>query len=108
MGLWNWEKLRTEIMEYGVYNSLFLALMPTASTAQILGNNEAIEAFTSNIYSRRTLAGEFMVVNKYLIKDLIDIGIGRIPVTTVEDAEAFVDKILAYNNINSYGEWKIR
>ncbi|MDC0231416.1 ribonucleoside-diphosphate reductase subunit alpha [Aureispira] len=75
MGLWNWEKLRTEIMEYGVYNSLFLALMPTASTAQILGNNESFEPYTSNLYTRRTLAGEFTILNKHLMGDLIDFGL---------------------------------
>ena len=74
-GMWDWDGLKESISKYGIRNSLLLAPMPTASTSQILGNNEAIEAFTSNIYSRRTLAGEFMVVNKYLIKDLIDIGI---------------------------------
>tara|TARA_Y100001970_G_scaffold230519_1_gene286251 strand:+ start:12657 stop:15407 length:2751 start_codon:yes stop_codon:yes gene_type:complete len=73
--LWDWAGLKESISKYGIRNSLLLAPMPTASTSQILGNNEAIEAFTSNIYSRRTLAGEFMVVNKYLIKDLLDIGL---------------------------------
>jgi len=75
MGLWDWENLRTEIMEYGVYNSLFLALMPTASTAQILGNNESFEPYTSNLYTRRTLAGEFTILNKHLMIDLIEFGL---------------------------------
>jgi len=73
--LWDWEKLRAKIAEHGVRNSLLLAPMPTASTAQILGNNESIEAYTSNIYTRRVLSGEFMVVNHHLLKDLTDMGI---------------------------------
>jgi ribonucleoside-diphosphate reductase alpha subunit len=72
---WDWDKLKDEIKEYGMRNSLLTALMPTASTSQILGNNEAFEPFTSNIYLRHTLAGNFMCVNKYLIKDLIDLGL---------------------------------
>jgi ribonucleoside-diphosphate reductase alpha chain len=78
--LWNvtatrydWDKLRKEVMEYGVRNSLCVAPMPTASTSQILSNNECFEPFTSNIYTRRTLAGEFIVINKYLMKELIDL-----------------------------------
>ena len=67
----NWDKLRSEINEYGVRNSLLLAPMPTASTSQIMGYNECIEPFTSNIYSRGTLAGQFLVINKYLQDDLI-------------------------------------
>jgi len=62
-------------MQYGVRNSLLLAPMPTASTSQILGNNECFEPFTSNIYNRRVLSGEFVVVNKYLLRDLVDAGI---------------------------------
>jgi ribonucleoside-diphosphate reductase alpha subunit len=69
---YDWGKLRTNIFTYGVVNSLCLAPMPTASTSQILGNNECFEPFTSNLYTRRTLAGEFMVINKYLMKELID------------------------------------
>ena len=69
----NWESLRQDVMKYGVRNSLLVAPMPTASTAQILGNNECFEPFTSNIYTRRTLAGEFIIVNKYLMKELIDL-----------------------------------
>jgi len=69
-GLCDWENLRLRIAKHGVRNSLLLAPMPTASTAQILGNNEAIEAYTSNIYSRRVLSGEFQVVNPHLLKDL--------------------------------------
>lgn len=72
---WNWTKLREDIAQFGVRNSLLLAPMPTASTAQILGNNESTEPFTSNMYNRRVLAGEFTVVNKYLLKDLVDRGI---------------------------------
>jgi len=72
---YDWESLRGEIMKHGVRNSLLVAPMPTASTSQILGNNECIEPFTSNIYLRRTLAGEFVVINKYLIRDLIELNI---------------------------------
>ena len=71
----DWEYLRKEIVSNGIRNSLLLAPMPTASTSQILGNNECIEPFTSNIYSRSTLAGQFIIINRYLQKDLIDIGI---------------------------------
>jgi ribonucleoside-diphosphate reductase alpha chain len=70
-GMWDWEGLRTEVIMYGTRNSLFLAPMPTASTAQILGNNESFEPFNSNIYKRGTLAGEFIIVNPYLVYDLI-------------------------------------
>ncbi|TVR37130.1 MAG: ribonucleoside-diphosphate reductase subunit alpha [Cryomorphaceae bacterium] len=72
---WEWDILREEIARYGVRNSLLLAPMPTASTAQILGNNECFEPYTSNIYTRRVLSGEFIVVNKYLLKDLVKLGI---------------------------------
>jgi ribonucleoside-diphosphate reductase alpha subunit len=95
-GRWNWDELRQKIQQYGVRNSLLLAPMPTASTAQILGNNESTEPFTSNMYNRRVLAGEFTVVNKvnntfnfynkyfylnvyiyiqYLLKDLVEMGL---------------------------------
>ena len=73
--LWDWTTLQKDIATHGIRNSLLMAPMPTASTAQILGNNEAIEPFTSNLYIRRTLAGEFLVMNKYLVKDLIERGI---------------------------------
>ncbi|MFM9423493.1 MAG: hypothetical protein RIR06_1954 [Bacteroidota bacterium] len=72
---WEWNVLKEEIMKYGMRNSLLMAPMPTASTAQILGNNECFEPYTTNIYSRRTLAGEFIVVNKHLLKDLVNLGI---------------------------------
>ena len=72
---YDWSKLRQSIIDNGLRNSLLIAPMPTASTSQILGFNECFEPFTSNIYSRRTLAGEFVVVNKYLIKELIDLGL---------------------------------
>ena len=72
---YDWNTLKHSIKEYGLRNSLLVAPMPTASTSQILGNNECFEPFTSNIYSRRTLAGEFIIVNKYLINDLINLGI---------------------------------
>jgi ribonucleoside-diphosphate reductase alpha subunit len=69
----HWDALRQDIIENGVRNSLLLALMPTASTSQILGNNECFEPYTSNIYTRRTIAGDFVIVNNHLIKDLTDI-----------------------------------
>ena len=72
---WEWSVLKEEISKYGMRNSLLLAPMPTASTAQILGNNECFEPYTTNIYSRRTLAGEFIVVNKHLLKDLVNLGL---------------------------------
>ena len=73
--LWNWTELKEKIAEHGVYNSLLVAPMPTASTSQILGFNECFEPYTSNIYSRRVLAGEFQVVNPWLLKDLVDLGL---------------------------------
>ncbi len=81
--LWNvkpsdrhdWEQLRKEVMAHGVRNSLLVAPMPTASTSQILGNNECFEPYTSNIYSRRVLSGEFVIVNKHLLKDLVSLGL---------------------------------
>lgn len=72
---WEWDILREEIKKYGVRNSLLLAPMPTASTSQILGNNECFEPYTSNIYTRRVLSGEFVVVNKHLLKDLVKLGL---------------------------------
>jgi ribonucleoside-diphosphate reductase alpha chain len=72
---WDWDSLKGEIKESGVRNSLLLAPMPTASTSQILGNNECFEPYTSNIYSRRTLSGEYIIVNKHLLKDLIRLGL---------------------------------
>ncbi|HEY4616860.1 MAG TPA: ribonucleoside-diphosphate reductase subunit alpha, partial [Flavobacterium sp.] len=74
-GRWDWASLRKEVMEHGVRNSLLVAPMPTASTSQILGNNEAFEPYTSNIYTRRVLSGEFIVVNKHLLRDLVDLGL---------------------------------
>ncbi len=74
-GTLNWPQLKSDIQKYGLRNSLLVAPMPTASTSQILGFNECFEPFTSNIYSRRTLAGEFILTNKYLMKDLIDMGL---------------------------------
>ncbi len=72
---WDWSTLQAEIKQHGVRNSLLVAPMPTASTSQILGNNECFEPFTSNIYVRRVLSGEFVVVNKYLLKDLVELGL---------------------------------
>ena len=74
-GRWAWHELRAMIKEHGVRNSLLLAPMPTASTSQILGNNECFEPYTSNIYTRRVLSGEFVVVNKHLLLDLVQLGL---------------------------------
>ncbi|MGI9547304.1 MAG: ribonucleoside-diphosphate reductase subunit alpha [Flavobacteriaceae bacterium] len=74
-GRWDWVKLRKNIKQHGVRNSLLVAPMPTASTSQILGNNECFEPYTSNIYTRRVLSGEFIVVNKHLLEDLVKLGL---------------------------------
>lgn len=74
-GQCDWPTLREKIKKHGVRNSLLLAPMPTASTAQILGNNESIEPYTSNIYSRRVLSGDFQIVNPHLLKDLVELGL---------------------------------
>ena len=74
-GRWDWKELREEVEKYGVRNSLLMAPMPTASTSQILGNNECFEPYTSNVYTRRVLSGEFIVVNKHLLNDLIELGL---------------------------------
>lgn len=73
-GRYDWDGLKKDICRYGIRNSLLVALMPTASTSQILGNNECFEPITSNIYTRRTLAGEFIMVNRYLMADLVELG----------------------------------
>jgi ribonucleoside-diphosphate reductase subunit M1 len=72
---WDWAALRADIAEHGVRNSLLVAPMPTASTSQILGNNECFEPYTSNIYTRRVLAGEFQIANPHLLKDLTELGL---------------------------------
>ncbi|MFN4123457.1 MAG: ribonucleoside-diphosphate reductase subunit alpha [Flavobacteriales bacterium] len=72
---WEWDVLREEVIKHGVRNSLLLAPMPTASTSQILGNNECFEPYTTNIYTRRVLSGEFVVVNKHLLRDLVELGL---------------------------------
>lgn len=72
---WDWASLKAEVKEHGVRNSLLVAPMPTASTSQIFGNNECFEPYTSNIYTRRVLSGEFIVVNKHLLKDLVELGL---------------------------------
>ncbi|MBT9544476.1 MAG: ribonucleoside-diphosphate reductase subunit alpha [Candidatus Sericytochromatia bacterium] len=72
---WNWSELKQKIQAHGLRNSLLVAPMPTASTSQILGNNECFEPYTSNIYTRRVLSGEFIVVNKHLLRDLVDLGL---------------------------------
>ncbi len=72
---WAWNELKEKVKKYGMRNSLLVAPMPTASTSQILGNNECFEPYTSNLYTRRTLSGEFIMVNKHLMKDLIQIGL---------------------------------
>lgn len=74
-GRWNWNELKESIVKNGLRNSLLLAPMPTASTAQILGNNECFEPFTSNLYKRNTLSGEYVVINKHLVEDLVDLGL---------------------------------
>src|SRR6187549_1558621 len=74
-GRWNWDQLKRDVKQFGVRNSLLLAPMPTASTSQILGNNECFEPYTSNIYSRRTLSGEFIIANKHLMRDLMGLGL---------------------------------
>lgn len=74
-GRWDWDALRKKVLKHGVRNSLLVAPMPTASTSQILGNNECFEPYTSNIYTRRVLSGEFIVVNKHLLEDLVTLGL---------------------------------
>ena len=74
-GRWDWAGLRKKVKKHGVRNSLLVAPMPTASTSQILGNNECFEPYTSNIYTRRVLSGEFIVVNKHLLEDLVELGL---------------------------------
>ena len=78
-GRWDWGKLRRNVKKHGVRNSLLVAPMPTASTSQILGNNECFEPYTSNIYTRRVLSGEFIVVNKHLLEDLVNLGMWNEP-----------------------------
>jgi ribonucleoside-diphosphate reductase subunit M1 len=73
--LWDWEEVKEKVAKHGLRNSLLVAPMPTASTSQILGFNECFEPYTSNIYSRRVLAGEFQVVNPWLLRDLVDLGL---------------------------------
>jgi ribonucleoside-diphosphate reductase alpha chain len=87
-GLWDWDALKAEIKTHGLRNSLLVAPMPTASTSQILGNNECIEPYTSNLYVRRTLAGEFVCVSKHLLRDLIRLGIWD---------EEMKNKLMAHN-----------
>ncbi len=72
---YDWEQLRKDVIEHGARNSLLVAPMPTASTSQILGNNESFEPYTTNIYTRRVLAGEFVCVNPHLVRDLISLGL---------------------------------
>lgn len=92
---WDWTTLRGKIKQYGVRNSLLMAPMPTASTSQILGNNECIEPVTSNIYTRRVLSGEFAMVNKFLVRDLIRLGLWN---------EEMKDRIIAHNGSVQYIE----
>lgn len=92
---WDWTSLRGKIKQYGVRNSLLMAPMPTASTSQILGNNECIEPVTSNIYTRRVLSGEFAMVNKFLVRDLIKLGLWN---------EEMKDRIIAHNGSVQYIE----
>jgi len=74
-GRYDWEKLRQDVIKHGARNSLLLAPMPTASTSQILGNNESFEPYTSNVYTRRVLAGEFVCLNPHLVNDLIELNL---------------------------------
>jgi ribonucleoside-diphosphate reductase alpha chain len=74
-GRWQWGSLKEDVAKHGIRNSLLVAPMPTASTSQILGNNECFEPYTSNVYTRRTLSGEFIIANKHLMKDLITLGL---------------------------------
>merc|ERR1712113_1030649 len=74
-GRWDWDALKTRIVKHGLRNSLMVAPMPTASTAQILGNNESFEPYTQNLYARRTLSGEFVQVNRHLLQDMIKRGL---------------------------------
>lgn len=90
---WDWTTLRAKVKTYGVRNSLLMAPMPTASTSQILGNNECIEPVTSNMYTRRVLSGEFAVVNKHLVRDLIGLGLWN---------EEMKDRIIAHNGSVQY------
>ena len=96
---WEWDLLKEEVIKHGVRNSLLLAPMPTASTAQILGNNECFEPYTSNIYTRRVLSGEFIIVNKHLLRDLVKLGIWN---------DSLKNKLMASNgsiqNINEIPE----
>jgi len=98
-GRWNWTKLKQKVKKHGVRNSLLLAPMPTASTSQILGNNECFEPYTSNLYTRRVLSGEFIVVNKHLLNDLIELDLWN---------DKMKDKIMEQNgsiqNINEIPE----
>ena len=80
---YDWESLRKDVMKDGVANSLLIALMPTASTSQILGNNECFEPITSNMYTRRTMAGDFIVINKYLVKDLMKLGLWNVDMKNI-------------------------
>lgn len=86
--MYDWASLKEDIKKNGMRNSLLVAPMPTASTSQILGNNETFEAFTSNVYSRRVLSGEFICVNRHLIEELVGLGMWT---------EAVRQKILAFN-----------
>ncbi len=85
---YDWDDLRKKVMKDGIRNSLLIALMPTASTSQILGNNECFEPYTSNMYTRRTIAGDFIVINKHLVKDLMNLGLWNVEMK---------NKIISYN-----------
>ena len=74
---YDWDKLREAVMKHGARNSLLVAPMPTASTSQVLGNNESFEPFTANVFTRRVLAGEFICINKHLVRDLIALNLWK-------------------------------
>ena len=96
---YDWNILRENILKHGVRNSLCIAPMPTASTSQILSNNECFEPFTSNIYTRRTLAGEFIIINKHLMKELIDLGIWNIKIKDrIIENKGSIQNILEISN----------
>ena len=119
----DWDALRARIAKFGVRNSLLMAPMPTASTAQILGNNESIEAYTSNIYSRRVLSGEFQIVNQHLLKGSVSktqflfnyiIVKGRLAAKGIDKKygignDAMPKQIMRHSSFNLYGrDWHLR
>ena len=111
-GRYDWAALKKRIMTTGLRNSLLVAIMPTASTAQILGNNECIEPITSNIYTRRTLAGDFTMVNKYLVKDLIELGLWNdtmaLDIVSKNGSVQHIERIPAEVRLRFKTAWEIK